>query len=138
MVEMRVVSWVGDAVMIAAARRFGNNRPCLTIETRTSAKARKTPVLRRYPVQVTVSQPFGRAAASAAAPRGPATRGAAIAAVAASTSVPRVLHGAHVVLGIGRAHAVAVQIHLLEDLGLDLVGRAHRGVAGRQEDAHPA
>jgi len=52
--------------MIAAARRFGNNRPCLTIETRTSVKARKTPVLRRYPVQVTVSQPFGRAAASAA------------------------------------------------------------------------
>ena len=30
-----------------------------------------------------------------AAPRGPATRGAAIASVAASTSVPRVLHGAH-------------------------------------------
>ena len=69
--------------MIAVARRFGNNRPCLTIETGSPVKARKSPVFRLYSVQVTVSQPFGRAAASAAAPRGPATRGAAIASVAA-------------------------------------------------------
>lgn len=122
--------------MIAVARRFGNNRPCLTIETGSPVKARKSPVFRLYSVQVTVSQPFGRAAASA--PEAPGARGAAIATMAASASAPRVLHGAHVVLGIGRARAVAVQIHLLEDLGLDLVRRAHRGVAGRQEDAHPA
>ena len=127
--------------MIAVARRFGNKRPCLTIETGSPVKARKSPAFRRYSVQVTVSQPYPSVRAVASAPRGPrpqAPAGPPSRQVGTSASAPRVLHGAHVVLGIGRARAVAIQIHLLEDLGLDLVRRAHRGVAGRQEDAHPA
>ena len=100
--------------MIAVVRRFGNKRPCLTIETGSPVKARKSPVFRRYSVQVTVSQPYP-SAPWPQRPEAPGARGAAIATMATSASMPHVLHGAHVVLGIGRARAVAVQIHLLEE-----------------------
>lgn len=107
----------GDAVMIAVARRFGNKRSISQLRRESLSRPGKA----RHSA---VTRSRSQFCNPAVAPR--------------SVSALLAFHSAHAVLGIGRAHAVAVQIHLLEDLGLDLVGRAHRGVAGRQEDAHPA